>query len=344
VLRKLWLHCVRAYVRLGLFFYYKRIHVFGIETIPKDKPVLILANHQNALLDALIIAAKFNGFHYFLTRASVFKSPFFSKLLKSLQMLPVYRIRDGFQTISKNNAIFKLCSQLLSSNNSIIIFPEGNHNLRRTVRPLSKGFTRLVFETLETNPNLDLQLVPVGFNYKQLENFADEVAIYIGEPITAKDFVLNDRNNAVLNLKETVHDSLAMLTTHISSNNYEMHLKTLENLNVNFLNPEAVNTCLASHFKDCKTESPKKSSIIKSILKVVLKVNLLVPYLIWKICIVPKIKEIEFISTFRFAVGITLVPIYLLMLIFLLSIYIGWVYALPYLLAVLLLALVTVKQ
>jgi len=344
VLRKLWLHCVRTYVRLGLFFYYKNIHVFGLENIPKDKPVLILANHQNALLDALIIAAKFNGFHYFLTRASVFKSPFFAKLLKSLQMLPVYRIRDGFKTISKNNDVFKFCSQLLCSNNSIIIFPEGNHNLRRTVRPLSKGFTRLVFETLETNPQLDLLLVPVGFNYKRLENFADEVAINIGKPIAAKDFVLNDRNNAVLNLKETIHDSLTKLTTHIPDSNYEKHLKALEKLNVDFLNPEAVNSCIGNQFKDCKTENPKKSSTLKSILKVVLKINLLLPYLIWKISIVTKIKEIEFISTFRFAVGITLVPIYLLILVSLLSIYIGWVYTLLYLLAVLLLALIAVKQ
>ncbi|MFH4964341.1 lysophospholipid acyltransferase family protein [Gaetbulibacter sp. M235] len=344
MLKQIWLHSVRAYIRLGLFFYYKRIHVFGLENIPKDQPVLILANHQNALLDALIIAATCNRFSYFLTRASVFNSPFFAKLLRSLRMLPVYRMRDGIQTITKNNTIFKWCSQLLHNNNSIVIFPEGNHNLKRTVRPLSKGFTRLVFDTLETYSNLNLQLVPIGFNYKNPESFADEVAIYIGKPIAANDYVFNKRNHDVLKLKETVHESLSKLTTHIPHEDYEYSLKKLKDLHVDFLNPESVNACLSSNFKNCTNKGLEKPSLIKRFLKAVLIINVLLPYLIWKKAIVPKIKEIEFVSTFRFAVGITLVPIYLLAITVILGLNIGWPYALFYLFAVLILALITVKQ
>ena len=90
-----------------MFFYFKRIHVHNVENVPKDKPVLLLANHQNALLDALLIATKCGRFSYFLTRAAVFKKSFIGKILKSLQMLPVYRVRDGWSTISNNNAIFE---------------------------------------------------------------------------------------------------------------------------------------------------------------------------------------------------------------------------------------------
>ena len=68
----------------GMFFYFKRIDVFGFENIPKDKPVLFLGNHQNALLDPLLIAIKCGRFSFFLTRAGVFKKPLVSKLLKSL--------------------------------------------------------------------------------------------------------------------------------------------------------------------------------------------------------------------------------------------------------------------
>ena len=134
------LHIIRAYLRLGLFFYFKTIRVFNAEHIPKDKPVLFLANHQNALLDPLLIATNSERFSYYLTRAGVFKKQWVSKLLNQLRMLPVYRIRDGWSNLTHNNPIFEACSNLLHNKEAIVIFPEGSHNLNRTVRPLSKGF------------------------------------------------------------------------------------------------------------------------------------------------------------------------------------------------------------
>jgi 1-acyl-sn-glycerol-3-phosphate acyltransferase len=343
MLKYLWLNTVRAYISLGLFFYFKRIHVVGLDHIPKNKPILILANHQNALLDALIIATKCNRLSYFLTRASVFNSPFFAKLLKSLRMLPVYRMRDGIQTITKNNGVFNTCSQLLNKNNSVVIFPEGNHNLKRTVRSLSKGFTRLVFDTLESYPNLDLQLIPMGFNYRNPEKFADEVALYVGHPLFANDYISLEKNNAILKLKADIHNSISKLTTHIPSEKYDDSLKKLETLHVNFLNPESVNACISNNFKNCIPKKLSRPSLIKTLQKGLLIISLIVPYIIWKKFMLPKIKEIEFVSTFRFAVGITLVPIYLLIVTFLLILFIGWVFALIYLLAILALSLMVVK-
>ncbi len=179
-MKKIWLHSVRAYIKLGLFFYFKKIKVVNANNIPKNKPVLFLSNHQNALLDALLIAVKCERFSYFLTRASVFKKPIISKLLKSLCMLPVYRIRDGWSTITNNHSIFNSCTSLLHQNEAVVIFPEGNHSLNRTVRPLSKGFTRIVFETLEKYPDKDLQLIPVGLNFMNAEYFPDSESMYFG--------------------------------------------------------------------------------------------------------------------------------------------------------------------
>ena len=123
-MNKIWLHSVRFYIKLGLFFYYRKITVHNADNIPKNKPVLLLANHHNALLDALVIATHSGRFACFLTRAGVFKNPRISKLLKSLQMLPVYRIRDGWNNLSNNTAIFEACSENLKANQMIAIIPE----------------------------------------------------------------------------------------------------------------------------------------------------------------------------------------------------------------------------
>jgi len=342
-MKKLWLHSVRAYIKLGLFFYFKNIKVFNAESIPKNKPVLFLSNHQNALLDALLIGTNSGRFSYFLTRASVFKKSFVSHLLKSLNMLPMYRIRDGWSELINNNPVFNECTNLLHHNEAVVIFPEGSHHLNRTVRPLSKGFTRIIFDTLATYPNIDLQLVPVGVNFVNAETFADSAALYFGHPIDANTYLLEDRNQGVINLKEAVFKTICGLTTHIDNEGYDESLQKLENLNVDFLNPKAVNQCIASNFKDCESSRKPRFSTLKQILKRLLILNLIFPYAIWKLLLQPKVKEIEFRSTFRFAVAITLVPLYLVLLVLGFTVLFSLNFALFYLISVLLLSLLTVK-
>lgn len=317
-MRIIWLSLWKVYVWMGLFFYYKRIEVKGLRLLPKDKPVLILGNHRNALIDPLLIAGNCNGFVHFLTRAGVFKNKTISRFLRSLQMLPVYRVRDGWGNLTNNNAIFNRCIELLKSNETITLFPEGGHNLVRRVRPLSKGFTRIVFDTLEKYPDLDLQLVAVGFNFQNTVDCPDEVSVICSRPIPAKLFVEENRNEGVKKLKKRIHSELTKMTTHIPAKDYQNSLKKLKNLNVNFLEPQTVNACIANNFNDFKS-NPSSSNFIKGLrkfFKLILIINLWLPYLLWKKAIQPKIKEFEFMATFRFAVAITLVPLYLILVSF----------------------------
>ena len=66
-LKLIWLHFVRTYISVGMFFYFRRIKIYDVKNVPKNKPVLLLSNHQNALLDALLIATKCGRLSYFLT-------------------------------------------------------------------------------------------------------------------------------------------------------------------------------------------------------------------------------------------------------------------------------------
>jgi 1-acyl-sn-glycerol-3-phosphate acyltransferase len=342
-LKKIWQHSFRAYIKLGLFFYFKKIRVVDAKHIPKGKPVLFLSNHQNALLDVLLIATKCGRFSYFLTRASVFKNPLISKLLKSFNMMPVYRIRDGWNTIMNNNSIFDSCTDLLHQNESVFIFPEGSHNLNRTVRTLSKGFTRIVFDTLEKYPETDLQLVPIGLNFANAEKFVDSSSIYFGEPIAAKSFVTGDRNKDIVNLKHTIQSKISKLTTHIPTENYKETLQKLDALQVDYLNPKAVNTCIANNFEDCKQKPKTSLNWLRAILKGLLILNVLPPYLIWKFIVQPKIVEPEFTATFRFAIVITLVPLYLLIICLVLASVFTSTIGLSYFILVITLNLLAVK-
>lgn len=348
-MKQLWLHTVRGYIRLGLFFYFKKIRVVNVNNVSKSEAVLFLANHQNALLDALLIATQSRRFSYFLTRASVFNNALVSKILKSLLMLPVYRVRDGWGNLTKNNSVFSMSAKLLFQQKAIVIFPEGSHHLNRTVRPLSKGFTRLVFETLERYPKTKLQLVTVGLNYKNAKKFGDSVLINYGSPLEVNHEILENKNKAVIYLKGFVFNKLCALTTHIQTEDYKNTLQKLEYLDVDFLNPEAVNQCIYTNFKNCKAKTQKKTVLkavtlcLKKLSKIVLIINLFVPYFIWKKVFEPKIKEVEFVSTFRFAIAITLVPIFMLLIMVFLALYYSLLFAILYFINVLIIALLAVK-
>ncbi|MFB9052589.1 lysophospholipid acyltransferase family protein [Formosa undariae] len=328
---------------MGLFFYYKKISVKGQEFIPKTKPVLLLSNHQNALLDPLIIATHSNRFCYYLTRAAVFQKPFISKLLKGLNMLPVYRVRDGWQTILNNNAIFETCRDLLKDQEALVIFPEGSHNLNRKVRPLSKGFTRIVLDTLESYPDLDLQLLPVGVNYKNALAFGDSMSLNIGKPINAQHYLGLEKTEAVNALKCDIQKEIQLLTTHIEDD-YDEVLLHLENNGADFLNPEAVN-----YFLEYNEKVPgfvSKKSVLEPIgfiFRILFKVVLLPVYMLWKLVLQPKIKEKEFTGTFRFAIGLTIVPLWIFIVVLSIGINLGWFMALSALLGICCLGLGAVK-
>ena len=64
-------------------------------------------------------------------------------------MLPIYRQRDGVDTIKMNEKTFDKCFDILANKGNLIIFPEGNHNYQKTLRPFKKGIARIALGAAE---------------------------------------------------------------------------------------------------------------------------------------------------------------------------------------------------
>ncbi|MDG1328639.1 MAG: 1-acyl-sn-glycerol-3-phosphate acyltransferase, partial [Flavobacteriaceae bacterium] len=228
-MKLLWLNFVQFYLTIGFKFYYKRKDVVYQEKIPKDKAVIFLSNHQNALLDPLLVSISSTRKNYFLTRAAVFKNSTVAKLLNSLQMLPVYRMIDGVNNIQKNRAIFTFCTELLDQKKSIILFPEGNHSLKRKVRPLKKGAARIIQETLQKFPKREIIIIPVGVNYQAPTEYGDSMSVYFGKHISPTKFWDGSQLD-MQELNKTISAEIKQLTSHIESiSDYEQNLKNLKN-------------------------------------------------------------------------------------------------------------------
>ena len=89
------------------WIFYRKIEVKFIDRIPKDRPVLLAPNHQNALMDAMAPLLTARRDPVFLARADIFKNNFVAGILRLMKILPVYRIRDGAGELGKNEAVFQ---------------------------------------------------------------------------------------------------------------------------------------------------------------------------------------------------------------------------------------------
>lgn len=315
---KLGYNIVKLWLRTGLFFYYGRMKVVGRGNIPKNKPIMLLANHQNALMDPLMIAMNCGVKPFFLARSDLFKNPFVSKFLHYLQMIPIYRFRDGIDTLKNNPAIFKKCADLLVQGETVMLFPEGNHGILRRVRwPMRKGFVRIIFSALEKEPNLDIRILPVGLNYLEAEGFPDSVSMYIGKDFAVQDhYDPNDLKQSEIKLKNEIYKRLKVLTTHIPvEETYDNVLVQLNNQKVDYLKPNVVNRIIQGIDPNVvSTPNKDKNRWLSTLNKTIFTLINFPVILLWNKKVKSIGMDIEFRSTLRFMLSLILFPIYYLLL------------------------------
>ncbi len=312
IVKFLWYHLMKSYVAIGLSFYYKKIIVKGLENVPKEKAVLFISNHPNALIDPLITATSCKRDTHYLAQAGVFNNNFVKKILFSFHMIPVYRVRDGLGSKnlkSANEEIFKHCYKLLNKKKAILIFPEGSHNIQRRVRPFRKGFARIIFGAMDQNNDLEIDIIPVGVNYNNVEAYAGKISVCFGKPIAARPFwEIDDRNDAFKKLLKASSEQLKLVTNHIEDlDNYDKIINHFDK--DEFLHPEKVNKKLETLDYNTPAQKSNKSKNNFNPLLLLVKINSFIPLLIWNY-LRPKIKQREYIATFKFAVGITVFPIF----------------------------------
>jgi len=334
-----------VYIKIGLFFLLKKITVFGKENIPKKGALLFIGNHQNALIDAILIPTTNNRNIHFLTRASAFKNAFANKLLRSLNMIPVYRIRDGVNRVEKNLEIFAQCFEFLKNEKAIEIFAEGEHHLKRKIIPLKKGFARIVLGTLQKYPNLDIQIIPVGINYNSHLHFPGSVSIYYGKPICANNFItIKNPDLKFTELLNQVSTALKKVTLHIEdTKNYDTIIEKLNESGIDFLNPiEATKYVENINTLPKKTDTQQFKINWFAPFHYLAKANSIFPLLIWKYLKL-KIKEAIFYNTFRFALITTLFPLFYIIQSVIVYYFFSLKYALIYLVSCIVLGIITTK-
>jgi len=181
---------VRPFATLSFYAFYRKIYLTNTERIPKDKPVIIAANHPTAFLEPCILACFLPRPLHFLVRGDLFLHPFYNKMLRSLNLLPVFRLKDaGYGKLKNNYETFSYCYNALAANKTIMILAEGRTKQTKRLGALQKGSARLAIGALEQMEEIDeVYVVPVGVNFTYANLPRTEVLIDFGEPILASDY------------------------------------------------------------------------------------------------------------------------------------------------------------
>lgn len=179
---------VRFHGDLCTWLSYRKFQVTGLENIPKDGSVILVPNHSNALMDAMVTLRTRREPTVFGARADLFEHPVVAKLLTFLKILPMVRKRDGIRKVLKNLDIQEDIITVLEDNVPFCMFAEGTHRAKHSLLPINKGVFRIAVAATQRF-NKPVYVVPAGIEYSDYFRYSGTALIQFGEPINVNSYV-----------------------------------------------------------------------------------------------------------------------------------------------------------
>ena len=171
-------------IRIALKIFCVSIKVHNKKALQQKGPLLIVANHPDSFFDALVIAANCKYPLSFLARGDVFTKPWHNFLLRALNMMPVYRQREGKEHLHKNQNSFDASVEVLKNGGVLLIFIEGTCLNKNEIQPFKKGAARILQQAVAQG--VSPVVLPAVITYNGFKHFGKKVFLMLGSafPVT----------------------------------------------------------------------------------------------------------------------------------------------------------------
>lgn len=180
---------LRRIARTALGWYYADVMVEGREQLPAAGPLLLVANHPNALIDAMLVAVAIPRRVLLTAKATLFEQPVLAALLRAVGVVPLRRAKDeqgattgAAPSTARNADAFHMVTDALASDGVVLVFPEGISHDAPAMAPLRTGAARMALLAHGAGVTA-LHVVAVGLTYEEKERPRSRVLVRIGEPL-----------------------------------------------------------------------------------------------------------------------------------------------------------------
>lgn len=169
---------------IALHWFYRDIIVDGRERIPRDGPILVAMNHQNALVDALLAMSVVPRDVRITAKATIGANPLGALLVRSLGIVPLRRSADEGATVdrSRNEHAFAAIESALRDREAVLMFPEGRSHNEPGIAPLKTGLARAALRARASGVH-GIRIVPIGTAFEDKSRPGTDAALVVGELI-----------------------------------------------------------------------------------------------------------------------------------------------------------------
>lgn len=182
---------VAALARLMVRIFFRELEVVGAGRLPASGPLVVVANHQNGIIDPLLIVAALSAggaggrMPRFLATHLLWRNPALRPWLQLGGVIPIYRPKDAGPGAgpAQNAVAFARCHEQLAAGGVVALFPEGTSHSEPGLVPLKTGAARIVLEAARRFPGLAPAIVPIGLTFEAKGTFRSRALLEVGEPI-----------------------------------------------------------------------------------------------------------------------------------------------------------------
>ena len=213
---------LRVSAQFALCWYYSELIVQGREHIPMNGPVLVVANHPNALVDAMIVSTTVRRRVLITARATLFDGRTLAGLLRRIGVVPLLRVQDVGTVagapglLARNDASLERVTDALRQGEVVLIFPEGISHDRPSMAPLKSGAARIALQALAKGAPT-LHILPVGLVYEEKERPRTRVLVKIGRPISVGTWLAKNSTRGAAALTQEIALELRRVTLNFAT-------------------------------------------------------------------------------------------------------------------------------
>jgi glycerol-3-phosphate O-acyltransferase/dihydroxyacetone phosphate acyltransferase len=190
---------LRLIAGVALRWFYRDVQVRHADRVPPGvRPLLLVVNHPNALVDALLVGWAMPRPITITAKATLFENSAFAWFLRYMGVVPLRRASDERRRraaadptpgVDRNTEAFRAILGRLERGGAVLIFPEGKSHDEPALAPLRTGPARIALQAHREGRVRGLAILPIGLVFERKEAPRSRVLVDVGEPLDVSSWV-----------------------------------------------------------------------------------------------------------------------------------------------------------